>query len=157
MSVYKIMNENNTVYVGSTKLKLWKRQHTHNECLNNPKQKAYDMPLYKYLRELGISIINLILIENTTNENLKTLEQEYIDKLNPIMNCIRSIPNTVEIKKQQHRIAQNKYYEKNKNNEKVIKTRENQKRKVECEFCGKSIQYKSLNRHKLSYCKKKNI
>ena len=79
------------LYIGSTKKKyLCKRQHQHNYSLNNPNNKDYNIPLYRFCREHNVSKIICELIEEVDDTELVLLEQEYITMLEPSLNCIRA-------------------------------------------------------------------
>jgi len=83
--VYKIeIGEN--IYIGSTKQKLKERQLQHN---NRLQQNIRKNKLYEKCRENNITEIICIPLEDKEIENeleIKILEQEYIEKLNPSLN-----------------------------------------------------------------------
>ena len=82
--IYKIEIDNQ-IYIGSTKQKLNKRQITHNQGLNNPNDRNYNIYLYRFCREKKVEKIICELIEEVNNNELVLLEQEYINKLQPTL------------------------------------------------------------------------
>jgi hypothetical protein len=79
------------LYIGSTKLKyLCQRQGKHNQGLNNPNDKDYNYPLYRFCREHKIKKIICEFIEEVDDTELVLLEQEYITMLEPTLNIRRA-------------------------------------------------------------------
>ena len=158
---YKIVCLDNSVelcYVGSTAN--WKeRQRTHKRDCNNENSKAYNLKIYKTIRENG-GWGNFKMIQLGTREQLKKreaeqVEEEYRVQLKANMNgkrCYRTeaqkqednkeyCKNYREEKKDKIREQKHKWYEENKDkiNEKALE-------KVKCE-CGLLVCKASLLRH----------
>ena len=123
--IYKIEIDGE-FYIGSTKLKLNKRQKQHNQCLNNPNRKDYNSPLYRFCREHNVKKIICELIEEVDDTELVLLEQEYITMLEPTLNIRRAF-QTIEERLEQIRI--------------------NGKKKSKCPECGKEMLKKNINQH----------
>ena len=123
--IYKIVIGND-LYVGSTKQKLYRRQNNHNCSLNNPNRIDYNIPLYKFCRTYNIEKIICELIEEVEDSELRILEQEYINKLQPTLNTNR-VYQTIEQRQKQ----------KNLHN----------KKKSKCPMCGLEMLKKSIKRH----------
>jgi hypothetical protein len=105
--IYKIEVEGQ-LYIGSTKKKyLYKRQSQHNHCLNNPNNKDYNYPLYRFCREHNVKKIICELIEEVDDTELVLIEQEYMNMLEPTLNSQRAY-RTEEEKKEQIRLKNNK-------------------------------------------------
>ena len=124
--IYKIEVEGE-LYVGSTKQKyLSKRQINHNQGLNNPNNRHYNIYLYRFCREKKVKKIICELIVEADNNELKILEQEYITMLEPSLN-IRRVYQTIE-----ERLEQKNLHNKKKGN---------------CPICNKEMLKRSINRH----------
>ena len=124
--IYKIEIDNQ-IYIGSTKNKyLSQRQQQHNHTLNNPNRKGYNSLLYKFCRTHNVSKIICELIETVDDTELKILEQEYINMLEPSLNTYRAYRTEEELKEQW----------KEKNN-----------KKSKCPMCGLEINKKNIKRH----------
>ena len=127
--IYKIeVGEN--LYIGSTKHKLCDRQARHNYILNNPNDNNYNLLLYRFFREHNIEKIICELIETVDNSELRILEQEYINMLEPKLNTNRAY-RTKEEKKE---------YEKKYK-------RKTDKIKGNCPICNKLMTKKYINTH----------
>jgi hypothetical protein len=124
--IYKIEIDNQ-IYIGSTKQKLLcQRQADHNRDLNNPNSKNYNNPLYKFCREHNVSKIICELIETVEDNELKILEQGFINLLEPTLNSQRAY------RTEEERIEQ-------------IKLNNNKKSK--CPICDKLITKKYIKTH----------
>ncbi len=124
--IYQI-KVNNELYIGSTKQKyLSSRQGEHNKCLNNQNNKNYNNPLYRFCRTHNIEKIICELIVEADNNELKILEQEYMNKLNPKLNTYRAYRTEEELK-EQIRLKNNK--------------------KSNCPICDKEMNKNYINRH----------
>ena len=123
--IYKIEIDNQ-IYIGSTKQKLNKRQITHNQGLNNPNDRNYNIYLYRFCREKKVEKIICELIEEVNNNELVLLEQEYINKLQPTLNT-RGAYRTEE--------------------EKIEYYKKKSKWKSNCPICGLEMLKTSINRH----------
>ena len=151
----------NEFYIGSTIETLKERQRKHNISL---KKKTYK--LYETCKANDITNITLIEIEKVKVNNkleLKIIEQEYINKLEPTLNTIKAYRTEEEIKNR-NKISRKIYMENNKLkiNEKTkeyyeinkLKLKEKRKEKIKCEFCEKEMTQGCLTRHKKRNCKK---
>ena len=108
MIVYKIINDNNDcIYVGSTKNTITRRKNLH-------KQKSKEQPercLYKYILENGgWDKFEFIIIEEC-NENIKQCERKWYDNLNPKCNIQRPIISKEEDKEDRRQRALKYYYD----------------------------------------------
>tara|TARA_R100001463_G_C3396711_1_gene207547 strand:- start:18 stop:428 length:411 start_codon:yes stop_codon:yes gene_type:complete len=126
--IYKI-EVGEECYIGSTK-NILQRQTTHNQGLNNPNSKDYNIPLYKYCREHNIKKIICKKVEEVEDNNIKIKEQEYINNLKPILNSNR-VYQTQEEKEEQKKILNKKH-----NN---IKSN--------CPICNKEMLRQNIKRH----------
>ena len=131
--IYKI-EVGEELYIGSTKKKLYYRQSQHNYTLNNPNNKSYNYPLYKFCRTHNIEKIICELIEEVEDSELLLLEQEYINMLEPTLNSYRAYRTIEELKEQ--------WKEKNKKHNPI-----NNKKKSKCPMCGLEMNKRSINRH----------
>ena len=138
--IYKIVVGEN-LYIGSTKQKLYQRQSQHNHNLNNPNNKDYNLPLYKFCREHNIKNIICELIETVDNDNIFIKEQENIDLLNPTINRQRAF-RTEEQKKEYDKKYNKEYCEKNKEQLKKYNNI-----KSNCPECGMLMLKNSISRH----------
>ena len=115
------------LYIGSTKNKyLCKRQIAHNQNLN----KNCNSYLYKFCREHNVKKIICELIETVDNSELKLLEQEYINMLEPTLNTRRAFQT-----------------EKQKIEQQQKHTKINNKIKSNCPICNKEMLKIHINRH----------
>ncbi len=84
--VYKVEVNENDIYIGSTIQSLKERERLHNISLE---QNIKKYKLYEKCRENNITKISCVLIEEKEIKDIKDirlLEQEYIDELNPSLN-----------------------------------------------------------------------
>jgi len=147
------------LYIGSTTEKLNTRQQKHNFKL---KQNIGKTKLYEECRNHNITETICIPLEEKEIENkdeIRLLEQEYIDKLNPILNHIASYTGLsrkeyYETNKKKFKEQHKEYYETNKKkiNEQHKQYRENneekRKEKVKCDICGIFISKTNISTHK---------
>mgnify|MGYP003650311726 FL=1 len=134
-------------YIGSTETTLKIREKRHNNDLKWRNQK-----LQKFCKENNINKITLIELEKVKIENkleLRIIEQDYINKLQPSLNSQRAY-----ISKEERKEYKKEYYENNKNNYKKTAYIWDNKR-VKCELCGLELNRSSLSRHKNKSCKNK--
>lgn len=128
--IYKIEIDNQ-IYIGSTKNKyLSQRQSNHNCSLNNPNNTNYNFYLYRFCREKKVKKIICELIETVEDNELKILEQEYINMLEPSLNTYRA--NQTE----EERIEQMRLHNKINN-----------KKKSKCPECGLEMNKRSIKQH----------
>tara|TARA_R100001463_G_scaffold1626_1_gene7105 strand:- start:2022 stop:2468 length:447 start_codon:yes stop_codon:yes gene_type:complete len=140
--IYEI-NIGNKKYIGSTIMKyLCNRQQKHNQEL---KQGEKNTPLFEECRKQNITKIICELIEKVEIENineLRTIEQKYINELKPQLNMFKAI-RTEEDNRIDSCIRQKKYTEKNKEKLKLKRSE-----LVKCPICDIQISRGSLTRHK---------
>ena len=107
------------IYVGST-LNHYQRKHHHKHNCNNPNRKMYNLPVYQFIRAHGgFDNWKIIILEEYDAKNKNDLlwkERQYIEALNPSLNCIRSVRTHAE--KLEYQKEYNKDYNKN-NKEKI--------------------------------------
>jgi hypothetical protein len=118
--VYRLIHKHTTYYVGST-TNFVKRKAQHKYDCNTENRKAYDFPLYKFVRETGgWEAWDMILIESypecKTSEELRKYERFHYDIIRPELNLIR--PYTTEEENKEYKIKYCKvyYYENRDNN-----------------------------------------
>ena len=140
------------IYVGSTKQsQLSKRMSGHiGDCNNGRTSK-----IYNHMREQGFEKFTILLIEtvevNDVDEQRK-LENDKIEELDTINNGLndRRAFASLEVKKQQKKIADAKYNRNNREkiNGMVKKYRDNLPKSYHCECCNYSTSRKdSYDRH----------
>jgi len=175
-TVYKI-EIGEKIYIGSTIQKLYKRQTKHNEDYRKRNNK-----LYQECRKHNVEKIICIPLEVKEIENdleIRLLEQEYIDELNPLLNQ-KSTPSGLprleqrkqyrEKNKEKIREMKKKYYKNNKEKESIkrkqdwIKNREHyiEQQKQYCENNKERIKennkkYYQNNKEELNDKKKVDI
>ena len=132
--IYKI-EVDGELYIGSTKLKyLCQRQAQHNFRLNNSNDIHYNIYLYRFCREKKVKKIICELLETVEDTELRILEQEYINKLEPSLNTIRAFQTEEE------RLEQKLLNIKKQNNK-------NNKKKSNCPICHKEMLKTSIYKH----------
>ena len=119
--IYKIEVEGE-LYIGSTKLKLCQRQYQHNHEFNNSNRKDYNNHLYKFCREKKVKKIICELLETVEDSELRILEQEYINMLEPTLNTRRAYQTEEELL-------------------------EYNKKKSNCPICGKLMLKRHIKKH----------
>lgn len=141
----------NEFYVGST-CDFFKRRKKHIDNCYNPKSKAYNCTVYKYIRENG-GWNNFIMdtIEPFPCDNRLELlinEQEWINILEPKLNKANAY-NSPEMKLQQQINNPNNYYFRH------IFERTNYKREIiQCDKCDKTYTRDNKSHHqKSAYCR----
>jgi len=162
---YKIVCEDESsdyIYVGSTE-NFTRRKGNHKTHCNNVNDKAYNIKVYKTIRENGgWENWRMVPIEKKECEdkiNARIHEDELLNelKLNKIaLNSIRPYISEEQRKEQQQKQGA-EYYEKNK--EQILEQQkeyikqnkdrraEYKKQKVNCPHCGKEMNKSSLTRH----------
>lgn len=118
-SIYKWIHTSqeleNFIYVGNTS-NITKRKSQHKKCCNNINNKAYNLELYKKMREYGFDNFKMVVLataENITKREAEKLEEEYrvAEKANLNMNrCYTSD----EQKKQEKAEYSKQYRQENK-------------------------------------------
>lgn len=174
-TIYRI-NVNDEFYIGSTMKSLTERQYNHNITL---KQNVRTNKLYEKCRENNINNIICILLEQKEVEDIdeiRQLEQEYIDKLQPSLNsqiAYTGLSQKQYIKEhynnnRQHYLDYQKNYRYN-NKEKVNKNcndwyelnkdkvSKKQGEKIKCNICSSIVRKGDITRHKKTMkCRKVN-
>ena len=132
--IYKI-EVGEECYIGSTTTSLKHRISSHNTAI----KKKCNSPLYKFCREHNIEkIICQELVEFTddiTDDAVRLIEQEYINKFNPTLNGQRAYRTEDELREQKKNQAK-------KDNAISNKIR------INCPICDKNMLRTSLNNHK---------
>ena len=128
-TIYKLYSKDENIkdfYIGSSKkFKARKRDHKHN-C-NNENSNKHNLKVYKFIRANGgYNNFDYEILLKTIEDDIKKIEQKYIDELKPALNCIKACGfDSKEYQKQHYENNKQKkkeYYEKNKQ-----KIRENQR------------------------------
>jgi len=114
------------IYIGSTK-NYSIRKRLHKSSCNNKKNKDYNYPIYKFIRENGNwnnwEMIVEVKTPNHNKEERLELEQIYIELLKPQLNSLSAI----------------KKWSQNDNN--------NNKKNDNCPICGLEMRKRSILRH----------
>ena len=119
------------LYIGSTKNKyLSQRQAVHNYDLNNPSDSHYNIYLYRFCREHNVEKIICELLETVDDTELRILEQEYINMIEPSLNSYRVYQTEEE------RLEQKLLHRKKQNN-----------MKSNCPICGKEMLKNNIKKH----------
>src|SRR5210317_597352 len=153
--VYKICCKDNNIsdcYVGSTTC-LRNRKNRHKTSCNNEKDKDYNYPVYKFIRDNGgFDNWEVIMVEEYPQcksvEELLKYEREHMEMLGATLNKVvigRTHKEWREDNKEKCNAISKKYHEKNKE-ELNSKARE----KVKCEFCGSMCSKRNIVRHQKS-------
>tara|TARA_R110001592_G_scaffold7981_1_gene43966 strand:- start:14 stop:454 length:441 start_codon:yes stop_codon:yes gene_type:complete len=91
--VYKIYCKNSEIkeiYIGSSK-KFKARKYKHKSDCNNPNNRRYNIKLYKFIRANGgFQNFDYEILLETIEDDIKKIEQKYIDELKPALNCINA-------------------------------------------------------------------
>ena len=144
--IYHIRNKisKNVIYVGSTR-DFEKRKKSHKADCSNI-NKHYNIPLYNFIRETSFDSYEFIPVKYLSLNNileLRTEEQNEINKYSNLLNVVDAIPN-MEKRKEKNRISCKNYFVKNKD-----EINERRKEKTTCE-CGCSVRKDCMKRHMLS-------
>ena len=106
-AVYKITNTvTGDFYVGSSKNV--KSRWTSHKCLSVWKKHANN-PMYLDMKKFGIDKFELEILEEVEIEQLKEVEQQFIEKLQPTYNNNNAKGVDIERYKKTHRKASNNY------------------------------------------------
>ena len=159
--IYKICCKDLTIkeiYVGGT-TNFTRRKQEHRTNSRCPKSKKHNRPVYQFIKNNGtIKNWDIIILERfkaIDKDDLRKKEREWIEKLQPTLNCQKLPYRTEEdIKKykkeysikisDENKVRCKKWY--NDNKERVKKYRSEQ---IECE-CGSIIRKHNLYRHRKS-------
>mgnify|MGYP000988004977 CR=1 FL=1 len=85
--VYKLYADEVNFYVGSTKCTARARLSEHRSSAATGRGRS---KLYKKMREIGIDEWQLEVLEEAADEDLRDLEQKYIEELGPSLNSRRA-------------------------------------------------------------------
>ena len=164
--IYKI-NIGDEIYIGSTTERLLcNRQSKHNY---NLRKKPHIQKLYQKCIDAGIEKIKCIWVADVkcnSIDELRKIEQDYINKYNPTLNMLKAYRTNEELK-QEANDNQNRYYKENPNYKEIKKKisythyhknkneiNERKQQKVICEICGLESSRNNLSTHKKSkFCK----
>lgn len=85
--VYKLLVDENNIYIGSSKC-LGKRLQQHKSDYLNPNSTNYNCKLYQYMRDNNISFetVKCYVLEYCDNKSCRMREQHYIQTLEPTLN-----------------------------------------------------------------------
>ena len=135
-------------YIGSsTNFKKRKRDHKHN-C-NNENSNGHNLKVYKFIRANGgYNNFDYEILLETIEDDIKKIEQKYIDDLQPTLNCC----NACGIDKIKKKEQMKKYYEKNKE----YKLKNKEKIKEQSRLYRLKNKIKIREKQRLYYLKKKN-
>ena len=141
------------IYIGST-VNLYQRIINHKSYCYNEKVRAYNCKVYKYIRDNdGWDNFNVVVEVKTPNynkEELKELEQIYIDLLEPQLNNNSANGLDKEKKYEYNKLYKKEYY-------KTEKFKQNRKIKANCPQCGKEMLKRCISRHLKKSCKNNYI
>ena len=125
ISIYAIVpiegnDEDPPLYIGST-TNLKNRNYAHKTKCNNPNDKEYNKPLYKFIRDNGgldnFIMVELVSEEVETKQEALELERTYIKLLGPTLN--KRIPGKyLEMGRKEYDKEHNKHYRED-NKEKI--------------------------------------
>ena len=153
--IYKIhCDDVPEIYVGSTTN--FNRRRTCHKCIcNNENSKAYNLKVYKFIRDYGgwenwsMSIIDVCNLE--TKEQKLTLEREWIDKLGATLNS--EVPGRTDKERTKEyretnkvKLAEYKKEYRSANKESIA---EKMNEKFDCE-CGGKYTHKNKSNHNKS-------
>ena len=164
ISIYTIVaidgkDEDPPLYIGSTNN--LKRRNCQHKCrCNNPNDKEYNKPLYKYIRDNGgldnFIMVELVSEEVETKQKALELERMYIKLLGPILN--ERIPGKyLELGKEQYHKEYNK--ERYETNQEELKRQMKQYGSVRlnCPHCGISFRRDNKTQHLRSKTHQNNV
>ena len=150
--IYKIAIKDASLddcYIGSTDC-IRKRKWQHKSDCNNENSRAYNFPVYQFIRSNGgfdnfdLYQIKKFKYDEVTEKRMK--ERKYIEKLKPTLNC--RLPN--KYTNDNWNEYQEEWREDNKDKIKIKK-----KIKVFCNVCDKYINKYNFKYHVNSYAHKK--
>jgi hypothetical protein len=141
----------NEFYVGST-CNFFDRRNKHIDNCYNPKSKAYNSPVYKYIRENGgWNNFTMNTIEPyPCNNKIELLinEQEWINILEPKLNKAKAY-NSPEMKLQQQIANPNNPYFRN-----IFQLTQHKREVIQCDKCDRTYTRDNKSHHqKSAYCR----
>ena len=154
--IYKLCCKDPTIkdiYVGSTNFR--SRKFSHKNSCNNEKNRAYNLYVYRFIRENGNwenwTMIELEKVDCNDCKTLHKIERSYIEKLGASLNKI--IPTrTIKEYREDNKEKIKKYYEDNKEKIKLKKKEYYEKNKEKINLrticiCGTDIQFSTRKIH----------
>ena len=141
----------NQFYVGST-CNFYDRRSTHIDNCYNPKSKAYNSPVYKYIRDNGgWNNFKMDTIEPFPCDNKLELlinEQEWINILEPKLNKVNAY-NSPEMKLQQQIANPDNPYFRN-----IFQRTQHKREVIQCDKCDRTYTRDNKSHHqKSAYCR----
>ena len=135
--VYKLYCKDENIkdfYIGSS-TNFKRRKYAHKSICNNPNNRRHNLKVYKFIRANGgYENFDYEIILKTDEDEIKKIEQKYIDELKPTLNCINACGlDRKEYQKQYNEInkikisKQRKEYDKQRYQKNKEKIKENQK------------------------------
>ena len=92
-TIYKLYCKDENIkefYIGSS-TNFKKRKYNHKSKCNNENGKSYNFKLYKFIRANGgFQNFDYEILLETIEDDIKKIEQKYIDELKPALNCINA-------------------------------------------------------------------
>ena len=133
-------------YVGSTLQTFSQRRSDHKSTCNNIKSKSYNHYKYVYIRSNGgwlnfkMTIIDRVMIES--DEELRIIEQDWIDTIKPNLNKNKSYRTDDEFNQYHHQYRR------------TFECKNKQKQIIQCDHCDKTYTKRNKSTHqKTKYCK----
>jgi len=154
--IYKIQHEDNDdlLYVGST-TDFIRRKSFHKYCCNNPNGKAYNLKVYKMIRDNGgwesFKMIEIKKFACNDSREACAEEERIRKQLSPIMNSYRAYSELTKQERNKQWRNDNPNYDKqynidNPEQKKIRQKRWREKNKITCD-CGSVINKDNLLRH----------
>ena len=144
MSIYKIQCiTTDDFYIGSTN-NFTRRRYEH-RTRYNCNVKRHNDKLYDFMRiNGGLDNFEFSVLEEVDSDNLKMIEQKYMDELKPTLNVNKSYPTAEDIRLSFCKHSTN--FRRNHPDKIKEEQREYSKKRYDCE-CGKNIQVCKKARH----------
>jgi len=136
-------------YVGST-TNLIKRKRHHKDDCNNENSKAYNINVYKFIRDNGgwdnwVVVLIESYPECKSKKELHKFERYHMELLEATLNS--RIPGRTLKEWRNNNSEKNKEYDKEYRRNNAEKIKERKKEKIECEFCHSVVRKDNLPRH----------
>ena len=142
-AVYKITNNvTGDFYIGSSVnvMKRWREHKRPGECRRKPNNK-----MYQDIQEYGLDCFSFEILEEVEPENLKQVEQKFIEMLKPTYNTNNAKGLNVE----KHKETQKKYFQSEKGKASWKKSTNMYLNQI-CEYNGETLTLNAL-RMRFSY------
>ena len=155
--IYKIQCHDE-FYIGST-VDLKQRLREHKSNCNNINDSKYNLNVYQKIREnnIHIKLIELEEVAGLDGEELKILEQDYIDRLKPELNMLAAYLSP-ERKLEAQKVRDKEYHKNNRDdillkkkvryNKNKVEINEKKKKDIATCECGCNVRRTDLPRHK---------